>query len=252
MDTSTGNAAAGYAAIQICGAFPDADRSARPPPGAGHAEHYRASPAPRAGRRTPPPCRRLEAGVDQRDRLGDAVDRDEAAEARPLGLAEQHLVERAEPGAQRLEAVLVADGVDEVLQRLGVRRPVPGGQPVAQVGERRRLVRRRRRGSASPAARSPRSSARRRPTAASRPGWVSGDASGAYLRMKPQSTALSWALAALARFSSIAKLTTMSDAGGCPRWMCQTGLASRAAASWPGKARSCWWYSSTALGMTSK
>ena len=53
--------------------------------------------------------------------------------------------------------------------------------------------------------------------------------------MKPQSTALSWVLAALARFSSIAKLTGMSDAGGCPRWMCQTGLASRAAGVLPGE-----------------
>jgi hypothetical protein len=70
--------------------------------------------------------------------------------------------------------------------------------------------------------------------------------------MKPQSTALSCAFAALARFSSIANDTTMSDAGGCPRWMCHTGLASRAAASCPSKARSCWWYSSTALGITSK
>ena len=70
--------------------------------------------------------------------------------------------------------------------------------------------------------------------------------------MKPQSTALSWALAALARFSSIAKLTGMPEAGGWPRWMCQTGLARRWAASCPAKARSCWWYSSTFFGMTSK
>ena len=81
---------------------------------------------------------------------------------------------------------------------------------------------------------------------------VKDDASGAYLRMKPQSTALSWALAALARFRSIAKLTTMSEAGGWPRWMCQTGLASRAAVSCPANARSYWWYSSTAFGITSK
>ena len=31
-----------------------------------------------------------------------------------------------------------------------------------------------------------------------------------------------------ARLRSVAKGTTMSDAGGCPRWMCQAGLASRA------------------------
>ena len=82
-----------------------------------------------------------EAGVDQGDRLGDAVERDEAAEARALLLAEEHLVDRGEPVAERLEAVVVADGEDEVLQRLGIGGAVPGLQPVAQVGEGGGLLR---------------------------------------------------------------------------------------------------------------
>ena len=48
--------------------------------------------------------RELELFLDQSARLGDAVERDEGAEARALRLAEQHLVEGREPGAQRLEA----------------------------------------------------------------------------------------------------------------------------------------------------
>src|SRR5436853_4603423 len=57
-----------------------------------------------------------DGALDQRARIRHAVKLDEAAEAWALGLAEQYLVERREPGAQRLEGMHLADGVDDVLQ----------------------------------------------------------------------------------------------------------------------------------------
>src|SRR3546814_8039197 len=53
-----------------------------------------------------------ERAADQPDRCIATVERGEGAEARPLALAEQHLVERLEPVAQRLAAVRVARGMD--------------------------------------------------------------------------------------------------------------------------------------------
>ena len=58
--------------------------------------------------------------------------------------------------------------------------------------------------------------------------------------MTPHRPDLSFAAATEARFSSIENGTTILDSGGLPPWMCQTGLASRAAASCVGKARNCW------------
>src|SRR3546814_16588112 len=57
--------------------------------------------------------------VDQRHRLGDAVERHERAEARPLRLAEQHLVQCLEPIAQVLEGVALADLIDLGLDEIG-------------------------------------------------------------------------------------------------------------------------------------
>ena len=54
--------------------------------------------------------------------FGDAVESDEGAEAGALLCPEQHAIDGAEPVAQRLEAVRLADLVDEVLQVLGVAR----------------------------------------------------------------------------------------------------------------------------------
>src|SRR5688572_14565468 len=53
--------------------------------------------------------------------VGDAVEGDEAAHARPLAGAEQDLVEGAEPVAQIVERVGLADLVDLGLDGLGVR-----------------------------------------------------------------------------------------------------------------------------------
>src|SRR6056297_4172065 len=53
---------------------------------------------------------------DERLRLLDAIERDEPAEARSLACAHQHLVERREPRAQRLEPMKLADGEDDGLQ----------------------------------------------------------------------------------------------------------------------------------------
>ena len=69
-----------------------------------------------------------ERRLDQRDCFGDAIQRDEAAEARPLLLAEQHLIQAAEPGAQFGESMALADLVDDVLDRFGV---VPDASAVA-------------------------------------------------------------------------------------------------------------------------
>src|SRR5581483_3916822 len=77
---------------------------------------------------------------DQRACLGDAVKLDEGAEARALRLAEQNFVERREPVAQRLEAVLLADRIDLGLNLLGehaVRQP---GEPRVEIEERGALL----------------------------------------------------------------------------------------------------------------
>ena len=71
--------------------------------------------------------------VDQRHRFLDPVDRDETAEARPLAGPQQHLVDRLEPVAQRLEAVRVADREDDGLQGLGVAAAVMRRQPVTLI-----------------------------------------------------------------------------------------------------------------------
>src|SRR5690554_4777353 len=77
---------------------------------------------------------------DQRARLLDAVKLDEGTEARPLRLAEQHLVERREPIAQRLEAVRLADGVDLALNALGKRALRQFGETPLELGERGTLL----------------------------------------------------------------------------------------------------------------
>ena len=63
----------------------------------------------------------LERLLNQRAGFRDAVKLDERAEAWALRLTEQNLVERREPGAQRLEAVLLADGIDYGLNLLSKR-----------------------------------------------------------------------------------------------------------------------------------
>src|SRR5437868_11733979 len=55
-------------------------------------------------------------------RFRDAVERDERAEAWTLLGPKQHFINGAEPIAQRVELMPVADGVDDVLQFLGVER----------------------------------------------------------------------------------------------------------------------------------
>ena len=65
---------------------------------------------------------------DHRARLGDPVERHERAEARPLRLAEKHLVERAEPIAQHHE-VLLADRIHLALDGLGVGALDMSGKP---------------------------------------------------------------------------------------------------------------------------
>src|SRR6185437_11865629 len=77
---------------------------------------------------------------DQGAGFGHPVKGDEGAKARPLLAAEQHLIERAEPVAQRLETMRLADLEDEVLQRLGVRRSLERGEAGGQVLERRALL----------------------------------------------------------------------------------------------------------------
>src|ERR1044071_789567 len=67
---------------------------------------------------------RSERLADQRRGLLAPVERDEGAEARPLVLAQQHFIERLEPGAQLRERMALADLVDLGLQglRIGVGR----------------------------------------------------------------------------------------------------------------------------------
>src|SRR6476659_8582267 len=62
--------------------------------------------------------RRNERLLYQHTGFGNAVKLDEGAEARALGLAEQHLIEGGEPRAQRFEAMLLADGIDLCLNLL--------------------------------------------------------------------------------------------------------------------------------------
>src|SRR3569833_4006601 len=71
-------------------------------------------------------------GFDELAGFVDAVEGDERAEARALIGAKQHLIDRAEPVAQRIEAVRVADRIDDVLQFLGVER-VLAGELIVQV-----------------------------------------------------------------------------------------------------------------------
>ena len=66
-----------------------------------------------------------EGPADQHGRLAHAVERRERAEARSLALAEQDFVERAEPVAQIVERVRLADGVDLQGLQLVCRYPTP-------------------------------------------------------------------------------------------------------------------------------
>src|SRR3546814_11103150 len=64
----------------------------------------------------------LQHGVDESEALLEAVERHEGAHARAFLLPQQNLAERLEPIAQILVAVLLADRVDLVLDRLAVSR----------------------------------------------------------------------------------------------------------------------------------
>src|SRR5665213_1726645 len=61
-----------------------------------------------------------QGALDQGNGLGKPEDGGEGAEAWPLALAQQHLVKRLEPGPERLEAGVLARGIDLVLDQLGV------------------------------------------------------------------------------------------------------------------------------------
>ena len=83
----------------------------------------RGARASRSGGRS---CRGLGTGqglLQEGAAVEDAVDGDEGAEARAFALAQQHLVEGAEPVAELGEAVPLADLVELVLDRLAVRCP---------------------------------------------------------------------------------------------------------------------------------
>ena len=109
----------------------------------------------------------------------NAIQRHEAAEPRPLLLAEQHLIQAARTRPS-------APGTDAACRphrpRPGSPRPsLPGGnaaQRAGKVRKRRPLHRGRARGTASPAARNPGSRRPHGPPAASRNGVVPGAASG--------------------------------------------------------------------------
>src|SRR5680860_731588 len=77
----------------------------------------------------------LERLTDQRAGLGDAVELHKRAEARALGLAEQHLVEGGEPIAQRLKAVLLAHRVDLRLDFLGENLVRQRAEPRLEIGK---------------------------------------------------------------------------------------------------------------------
>ena len=97
---------------------------------------------------------RCEGALDQGAGLGRAVDGDEGAEARAFALAQQHLVQGLEPVAQIGEGVALADLVELVLDRLGVRMLAGSAQPAMQLLDRRPLLRRSARGSCGWAPRS--------------------------------------------------------------------------------------------------
>ena len=80
----------------------------------------------------------LQHRVDQREAFFQSVERHEGAHARALFLAQQDLVERLEPVAQVLVAVVLADGIDLVLDRHAVR--VGGQRPQAPRKVRQRLA----------------------------------------------------------------------------------------------------------------
>ena len=63
--------------------------------------------------KTPLPRQRL---VDQAGGVPGTIKRRETAKARPLALAEQHFVQRLEPFAQVLEAMVLADGKGQRLE----------------------------------------------------------------------------------------------------------------------------------------
>ena len=54
--------------------------------------------------------------IHQAGRVGDAIERREAAEARALALAEQDFIQRLEPFAQILELMLLADRESQRLE----------------------------------------------------------------------------------------------------------------------------------------
>ena len=180
---------------------------------------------------------------DQRPRLGNAVDRDERTEARAPFLAEQRLVQRLEPCARNARARRSGLSV-RCPGSAGWRAPRRAATIGSPPGRRRRAgsrasrrARRAPRAPPRPARGTPSSAARSRCSSAPRSRRVRR-ASGAspasrratWRRMKPHSTALSWVLEALARFSSIANDTGRSTGFGWPEWMCHTGLPS----SWSG------------------
>ena len=55
------------------------------------------------------PQRAREPLINQRNRLLDTIKRDEATEPRALRRAQEHFIDRFEPVAQRLKAMLFAD-----------------------------------------------------------------------------------------------------------------------------------------------
>ena len=78
----------------------------------------------------------IEAATDQRDGLGDAVQRDEAAKSRSLGLAQKHLIQTAKPGAQLRERMAFADFENGVLDGLGRRVRRQRGQRGGEILQR--------------------------------------------------------------------------------------------------------------------
>src|SRR5689334_4240120 len=60
-----------------------------------------------------------QSGFDQGDGLGHSIESDKASESRSFLLAQQHLIEAAEPSAQIRKLVALADLVHDILDRLG-------------------------------------------------------------------------------------------------------------------------------------
>ena len=94
----------------------------------------------RGGRAHSAAASRASAELDQRHAVGDAVERDEGAEARALALAEQHLVEARNQSRSSAKRVALADLVDLVLDRLGVARLGHASQQSRQLLQRRALL----------------------------------------------------------------------------------------------------------------